>query len=176
MIWTDVNQISRHHSSKPAALFDFECLWPKMIVMNEDGYNNDEDGNLFEKRENDFSVDYFFFGRFASAPSHDWVPVKRTIRDDSESGTNKHCVEIWLQWSHPCLTRPHIGVSSFIHSFVRKTFPKPANFIKQKMGGVGTAKRKEIDPIQLQLYLPTTTNQATFFPRPLNYWPITVAH
>ena len=42
-----------------------------MIVMNEDGYNNDEDGNLFEKRENDFSVDYFFFGRFASAPSHD---------------------------------------------------------------------------------------------------------
>ena len=32
-----------------------------MIVMKEDGYNNDEDGKLFEKRENDFSLDYFFF-------------------------------------------------------------------------------------------------------------------
>ena len=42
-----------------------------MIVMNEDGDNNDEDGNLFEKRENDFSLGYFFMGKFASALSHD---------------------------------------------------------------------------------------------------------
>ena len=37
-----------------------------------------------------------------------------------------------------------------------------------KIGGVGTAKRKEIDPVQLHdyLYLPTTTNQATFFHGP----------
>ena len=42
-----------------------------MIVMNEKGYNNDEDGNLFEKGENDFSRGYFFFGKFASALSHD---------------------------------------------------------------------------------------------------------
>ena len=32
-----------------------------------DGYNNNEDGNLFEKGENDFSLDYLFFGNFASA-------------------------------------------------------------------------------------------------------------
>ena len=42
------------------------------VVPESRKINNDEDGNTFlEKRENDISLGYFFFGKFASAPSHE---------------------------------------------------------------------------------------------------------